>query len=124
MLDLEAAIEADLGIDSIKRVEILSGFQRLCAAEEQSAMQSVMEKLTAARTLNEIVGHISAAITAPAHIQTPTPIQELAETVPAEKVPRLRGVTAEQTRCDAAPVGQSERLGCVYGHARERFLWR
>src|SRR5579883_1469034 len=36
MLNLDAGIEADLGIDSIKRVEILSAFQRLCTPDEQA----------------------------------------------------------------------------------------
>src|SRR5206468_507329 len=62
MLDADAAIEADLGIDSIKRVEILSAFQRTLAEVEQSLLQGVMEKLTSARTLREIAERIAAAL--------------------------------------------------------------
>ena len=51
VLDANAAIEADLGIDSIKRVEILSSFQQLCTPDEQTRVQSVMEKLTPAPSL-------------------------------------------------------------------------
>ena len=35
MLDLDLNIEADLGIDSIKRVEILGAFQRVWAPADQ-----------------------------------------------------------------------------------------
>jgi NAD(P)-dependent dehydrogenase (short-subunit alcohol dehydrogenase family)/acyl carrier protein len=59
MLQLDASIEADLGIDSIKRVEILGALQRQLPEGRQAAMRGVMEKLTRARTLGEIVHHIS-----------------------------------------------------------------
>jgi acyl transferase domain-containing protein/NAD(P)H-dependent flavin oxidoreductase YrpB (nitropropane dioxygenase family)/NAD(P)-dependent dehydrogenase (short-subunit alcohol dehydrogenase family)/acyl carrier protein len=62
MLAMDAAIEADLGIDSIKRVEILSSFQRLCTAEEQAALHGAMDKLTSATTLHEVARHITAAL--------------------------------------------------------------
>ena len=63
MLDLNAGIESDLGIDSIKRVEILSSFQRLCSAAEQAALQGIMEKLTSATTLGQIAEDVAAALT-------------------------------------------------------------
>ena len=54
MLDLDAGIEADLGIDSIKRVEILTALQQRFSPAEQTQIQAAMEKLTGARTLREI----------------------------------------------------------------------
>ena len=39
MLDLDLDIEADLGIDSIKRVEILGAFQRACLPPDQHKTQ-------------------------------------------------------------------------------------
>ena len=68
VLDVNAAIEADLGIDSIKRVEILSSFQQLCTPEEQAKVQSAMEKLTPAPTLRAIAEHITAVLGAPADL--------------------------------------------------------
>jgi malonyl CoA-acyl carrier protein transacylase len=59
MLDLDAGIESDLGIDSIKRVEILTALQKLGSAEQQQNVQAIMAKLTAARTLREIADLIS-----------------------------------------------------------------
>lgn len=87
MLDLNAAVEADLGIDSIKRVEILSSFQRLCGAAEQAALQAAMEKLTSATTLGQIAEFIAAALT----LNPPTPtasqkVSPLARCVPVVAV--------------------------------------
>jgi hypothetical protein len=53
MLDVDANIEADLGIDSIKRIEILTAFQQAHAGAERGAFQNAMEKLTAIKTLRE-----------------------------------------------------------------------
>jgi acyl carrier protein len=61
MLDLDAGIEADLGIDSIKRVEILTALQQRSTPAEQAQIQGAMEKLTSARTLREIAERIAAA---------------------------------------------------------------
>jgi len=62
MLDLDAGIESDLGIDSIKRVEILTAWQKLSTPEEQAQIQAVMEKLTSARTLREIADRVASAL--------------------------------------------------------------
>ena len=53
MLDPDANIEADLGVDSIKRLEILTAFQQLHAGTQRGAFQGAMEKLTAIKTLRE-----------------------------------------------------------------------
>ena len=47
MLDLDAGIESDLGIDSIKRVEILTALQKLGTPEQQQKVQEILNKLTA-----------------------------------------------------------------------------
>ncbi|HTN44671.1 MAG TPA: beta-ketoacyl synthase N-terminal-like domain-containing protein, partial [Nitrospiria bacterium] len=54
MLDLDSNIEADLGIDSIKRVEILGAFQRSLPAERRLP-PGTMEKLTAIKTMRGII---------------------------------------------------------------------
>jgi acyl transferase domain-containing protein len=53
MLDADANIEADLGIDSIKRMEILTAFAQLHAGAQRGSFQGAMEKLTAIKTLRE-----------------------------------------------------------------------
>ncbi len=56
MLDLDLNIEADLGIDSIKRVEILGALQRRSDPAFAPRLQGAMEELTRARTLRAIIG--------------------------------------------------------------------
>ncbi|MEW5801870.1 MAG: SDR family oxidoreductase [bacterium] len=55
MLDLNLNMEADLGIDSIKRVEILGSFQREFSASMGQSMEQDMESLSGAKTLQEII---------------------------------------------------------------------
>src|ERR1022692_327441 len=59
MLDLDAGIESDLGIDSIKRVEILTALQKLGTPAQQQSVQGIMNQLTSARTLREIADLIA-----------------------------------------------------------------
>jgi len=74
MLDLDLNIEADLGIDSIKRVEILGAFQRACPADLQKRLQDAMESLSHIKTLRGILDLAAAAqppMTAPASAGQP-----------------------------------------------------
>ena len=60
MLKLNLNIESDLGIDSIKRIEILGAFQRACAPGDQLKLQAAMDTLAGLKTL----GHIGESIAA------------------------------------------------------------
>lgn len=62
MLDLDANLEADLGIDSIKRVEIVSAFRRAAAPTLDEPPASFMEQMSAARTLRAIVTGMAEAV--------------------------------------------------------------
>ncbi len=55
MLDLDLKIEADLGIDSIKRVEILGAFQKGCPETMRPRVQESMEKLARVATLRGVL---------------------------------------------------------------------
>ena len=55
MLGTDMNLEADLGIDSIKRVEILSAFERGCSPARQAKIQQVMDQLTRLKTLRQMV---------------------------------------------------------------------
>jgi acyl transferase domain-containing protein/NAD(P)H-dependent flavin oxidoreductase YrpB (nitropropane dioxygenase family)/NAD(P)-dependent dehydrogenase (short-subunit alcohol dehydrogenase family) len=95
MLDLDAGIEADLGIDSIKRVEILSAFQRRCNPQEQAHVQKIMDALTSARTLRQIADRLSAVLPAGSPAPAPAPISDL---VPRRDcVSELRSIASERT---------------------------
>ncbi len=80
MLDLEADLEADLGIDSIKRIEILGAFQKAVPAAAATVVQAGMERLTRARSLQAILavlrgpGSAAAAINPPAMAAVATPV--------------------------------------------------
>jgi len=69
MLDLKLDLEADLGIDSIKRVEILGTLRQSLAEEGIPFAEGAMEKLSGVRTLQEAIERVSeqlADIPAPA----------------------------------------------------------
>ena len=76
MLALDAAIEADLGIDSIKKVEILAEFRRQFSASEQDSLRAVMEKLTTAQTFHQILEQVRIALgtTAPSVAAVAAPV--------------------------------------------------
>jgi acyl transferase domain-containing protein len=60
MLGLDANLEADLGIDSIKRVEIIAAFRRAVLPSMGEPPASFMERVTAAKTLRQIVAEVTA----------------------------------------------------------------
>jgi NAD(P)-dependent dehydrogenase (short-subunit alcohol dehydrogenase family) len=60
MLNLDADLEADLGIDSIKRVEIAGTLIRSLELPEGQAPD--IEKLTVSRTLGQVVDHLESFI--------------------------------------------------------------
>jgi NAD(P)-dependent dehydrogenase (short-subunit alcohol dehydrogenase family)/acyl carrier protein len=60
MLDLSLNLEADLGIDSIKRVEILGNFQEILGATAPEDTDQMMERLAEAKTLGGIIEWIEA----------------------------------------------------------------
>ena len=60
MLGLDANLEADLGIDSIKRVEIIAAFRRAVIPSMGEPPASFMERVTAAKTLRQIVAEVTA----------------------------------------------------------------
>lgn len=60
MLDPELDLEADLGIDSIKRVEILNSFRKLLPEAKQRELEGGLEQLAGTKTLKGIIDWISA----------------------------------------------------------------
>jgi acyl transferase domain-containing protein/NAD(P)H-dependent flavin oxidoreductase YrpB (nitropropane dioxygenase family)/NAD(P)-dependent dehydrogenase (short-subunit alcohol dehydrogenase family) len=67
MLGLDVNLEADLGIDSIKRVEILSELAQDLSGGSETLPQGVeMEKLTGIHTLRGIIDYLAGALAEPA----------------------------------------------------------
>lgn len=88
MLDPTLDLEADLGIDSIKRVEILNSFRKQLPAEAQSNLESGLEQLAGTKTLQGIMDWIRTGVltgskgTAPAAPAAPAPAAESAPAQP------------------------------------------
>ncbi|PTO51551.1 beta-ketoacyl synthase [Vibrio splendidus] len=96
MLDLAMDMEADLGIDSIKRVEILGTVQD----ELPTLPELNPEDLAECRTLGEIVAYMNSKLpaSAPAAAQVSAPAQAVSNGLNAEQVQRtMLSVVADKT---------------------------
>lgn len=96
MLDPSLDLESDLGIDSIKRVEILSSFRKLLPESKISELEGEIEKLAGTKTLQGIIDWIRSnnngsaagnAVASPA----------AAQSAPAGEVPSRSGKVSRAT---------------------------
>ncbi|MBI1353691.1 MAG: acyltransferase domain-containing protein [Acidobacteria bacterium] len=62
MLELDLDLEADLGIDSIKRVEILGALQEMVGPDAASTVD--MEAVAGLKTLREVIAHLEGGASA------------------------------------------------------------
>ena len=85
MLQPALNLEADLGIDSIKRVEILGAFQRSCNADDQQKLRGAMENLTSLKTIGDLAGTLGTILGTSVLAETGAAV----ETKPAEALPRF-----------------------------------
>ncbi|MDO9079506.1 MAG: phosphopantetheine-binding protein, partial [Desulfuromonadales bacterium] len=90
MLELDMALDADLGIDSIKRVEIFAALQ----SELPNAPAVRPEQLGSLQTLGQIVTYLIAANTTPAPMQLAVKNEQIDRTTVAEA---LLSVIADKT---------------------------
>jgi NAD(P)-dependent dehydrogenase (short-subunit alcohol dehydrogenase family) len=65
MLGLDLNMEADLGIDSIKRVEILGAFRKMLPASVSEALSERMDDLSKAKSLQNILDLVAVGAGAP-----------------------------------------------------------
>lgn len=77
MLKPTLNLEADLGIDSIKRVEILGAFQRSCNADEQHELRGAMEKLTSLKTIGSLIDALGSVLDSRLTTTESTPVSAL-----------------------------------------------
>ncbi len=127
MLGLDQDLEAELGIDSIKRVEILGALQKTLAAAQAEAMQAGMEQFTKARSLNAIVDaalklapamEISTAVTntvavSPTIVFAPTPAVAALDRDHLQQ--QLLGIVAERTGYPTDMLGLDQDLEAELG---------
>ncbi|HSW14334.1 MAG TPA: acyltransferase domain-containing protein, partial [Solimonas sp.] len=99
MLAMDADLEADLGIDSIKRVEILGAFQKALPADAGAQMQASMERYTKAKTLNAIIAQLPVVPVGAALAANANPATSIAaEAAPTfDAIALLTGIVAERT---------------------------
>jgi len=87
MIGLDMDIEADLGIDSIKRVEIMSAFE-----ERVPDLPSISpEAMATLKTLGEILSYVAAEGTSTAMTAAPAPVAAL----PAVDLTKITGIMLE-----------------------------
>src|SRR5262249_47579374 len=109
MLGLDHDIEAELGIDSIKRVEILGALQERLPAAVVARVAEQMETRTRVKTLNGIVDRLLASTGAPANAApvAPAPAPEAQpsrEPVVIERIPRFQIRPFREPLSDAEPA--------------------
>jgi acyl transferase domain-containing protein/NAD(P)H-dependent flavin oxidoreductase YrpB (nitropropane dioxygenase family)/NADP-dependent 3-hydroxy acid dehydrogenase YdfG len=104
MLSLEADLEGDLGIDSIKRVEIAGTLSQTLALPDGATLD--VEELTASRTLAQVIAVLEAAVATDAE---PTPADPpSAEPSPAGPLPEA---AAQERATDARAAGEQASEG-------------
>jgi acyl transferase domain-containing protein/NADP-dependent 3-hydroxy acid dehydrogenase YdfG len=109
MLELDMALDADLGIDSIKRVEILSAFQE--RVPDAPALEA--DALAALVTLRDVIGALESG-DRPAP-DAPAPAKKIAAAATAKPAGR-GGITRQRLRLEPVPrAGARERLQLKQG---------
>ncbi|MEM1429112.1 MAG: SDR family NAD(P)-dependent oxidoreductase [Pseudomonadota bacterium] len=78
-LDPSQNLEADLGVDSIKRMEIMGALQKTLPADLAATVRAEMDSLSEQSTIRDIVSYIEGKQGAPS---TPPPVPEGADTRP------------------------------------------
>ena len=94
LLDANAALEADLGVDSIKRIEIIGAFQKTCSELERRRIGDAMDQLSGATSLNEMAAVLN-ELRDEGSVPPPTiePDREPSE----DPLPELVRITSERT---------------------------
>ena len=96
MIDLEMDMEVELGIDSIKRVEILSEVQKQLGIEVQN-----VAALSRTKTVEKVIDHMGTQITPLPATAAPTPAASAAGAAPGAPLPLQ--VRDEEQQPRAAP---------------------
>jgi acyl transferase domain-containing protein/NAD(P)H-dependent flavin oxidoreductase YrpB (nitropropane dioxygenase family)/NAD(P)-dependent dehydrogenase (short-subunit alcohol dehydrogenase family)/septum formation topological specificity factor MinE len=95
ILDPDANLEAELGIDSIKRVEVVAAFRKIVLPDMDTPSQDYMEQMSAVQSINDILNVIrpyvgsaeaaaavpAVAVSAPATVATAQPAMDLQQTL-------------------------------------------
>ncbi|MEM5327806.1 SDR family NAD(P)-dependent oxidoreductase [Paraburkholderia sp. JHI2823] len=104
MLDLDAHMEADLGIDSIKRIEIFSSLMVKYNLLGERDEEAVIEELSGLKSLNEIVAWYTRMTSDAAEAPVADAGGPSSKKAPAPPSSRSEGVEPEHGHAHADPV--------------------
>jgi acyl transferase domain-containing protein len=114
MLELDMDMEADLGIDSIKRVEILGGLQELYPNLPKPNLEELAEKRTIGQVVEYLQGQqqVTAAITPEPAIIPQVPTQVIEEVAPEPVIiPQPQTQLIEEVVPESVSSPQYQDLG-------------
>ncbi|MFN6497359.1 MAG: beta-ketoacyl synthase N-terminal-like domain-containing protein [Nostoc sp. DedQUE01] len=117
MLEMDMDMEADLGIDSIKRVEILGALQEMYPNLPKPNLEELAEKRTIGQVVEYLQSFASKSISVEVvihEVQQPveTPAQEVQQVVetPAEVTPEVSVVVAFTPQPEAEPAATTNEF--------------
>ena len=106
MLEMEMDMEADLGIDSIKRVEILGALQEMYPDLPKPNLEELAEKRTIGQIVEYLQSHASGQVT----VEIAIPEVQTATVIPASE-PVVSVLPVEEEIIDASPLSEIPDLG-------------
>ncbi len=114
MLEMDMDMEADLGIDSIKRVEILGGLQELYPSLPKPNLEELAEKRTIGQVVEYLQSHASRTVSVEIAIHEVQQATEIAPVVSQEFTPvsaPISEIVAFSTEPETANVNDYADLG-------------
>lgn len=112
MLSLDADIEGDLGIDSIKRTEILGALRKELPTSAYTDVESKMQDLSKAKSLGQIIGIVNSAATPMANGAASRPFEYSGEDEEAARAVLPRFIM--KAHVEPAPKALSEPRNGAY----------
>ncbi|MGI8500351.1 MAG: acyltransferase domain-containing protein, partial [Hassallia sp.] len=113
MLEMEMDMEADLGIDSIKRVEILGALQEMYPDLPKPNLEELAEKRTIGQIVEYLQSHASQKVSVEIAIQEVQTATEVAAVVIPEPVVTEIEITKTVETIDASPASEIADLGAT-----------
>ncbi|MET9427797.1 MULTISPECIES: SDR family NAD(P)-dependent oxidoreductase [unclassified Streptomyces] len=113
MLDLAMDVEADLGIDSIKRVEIMGVLQERFASDTSAGPEQLAELRTLKDIVDFVAGHAPSATPAPVTAPATTPGAEPDVTAERDRIGRAQAVLVALPTPDKLTDAYPENAGAL-----------
>jgi acyl transferase domain-containing protein/NAD(P)H-dependent flavin oxidoreductase YrpB (nitropropane dioxygenase family) len=118
MLKMDQDVEAELGIDSIKRIEIIGALQRIAPAAVATAIKADMDALTRAKTLDAILARITDESSEASGAEATPAVsgdEEAGEALPERLAEVLLAVVCERTGYPREMLGMDQDVEAELG---------